>query len=315
MKILVTFPMGEEYIRQIKAVRDDVELIFVRSREEQVEWIGEVDVIFGEAVSQDLFSTARRLRWVQVPSAGVDGLLSPEFVESDVVLTSAKGYVGQHLAEQAFALLLALTRGIARSVREQTWKNRWEIRSAAWELTDKTMGIVGFGGTGREVAVRAQAFGMRILVVDPEEQEKPDYVESIWKMDKFHELLSESDVVCICAPLTPETEGMFDREAFRAMRRDAYLINITRGGIVDEEALLEALRDGVIGGAGLDVTPQEPLPADHPLWMMPNVVITPHVAGASQLRIDRLVELFCENLKRFLSGEPMLSVIDKQKGY
>lgn len=315
MKILVTVTLCEEHARRIQEVRHDVELIFAWSRAEQIEQIGEVDILLGEALDEQMFHASRRLKWVQVISAGVDGLLFPKFVESDVMLTSAKGYVGRHLAEHAFALLLALTRGIARSVQEKTWKNRWEIRRTAWELTDKTMGIVGFGGTGREVAVRAQAFGMRILAVDPEDQEKPDYVEAVWKMERFRELLSESDVVCICAPLTFETEGMFDREAFRAMRRHAYLINVTRGRIVNEEALMEALQDGLIGGVGLDVTPQEPLPADHPLWEMPHVVITPHVAGASQLRTDREVELFCENLKRFLNGEPMLAVIDKRKGY
>ncbi|MBI4531596.1 MAG: D-2-hydroxyacid dehydrogenase, partial [Candidatus Latescibacteria bacterium] len=156
---------------------------------------------------------------------------------------------------------------------------------------------------------------MRVLAVDPEERERPEGVEAIWGMEWFYELLSASDVVCVCAPLTPETEGLFDRRAFRAMRRHAYLINVTRGGIVGEEALLEALRDGVIGGAGLDVTPQEPLPDAHPLWTMPNVVITPHVAGASQFRLDRGVDLFCENLKRFLKGGPLLAVIDKRKGY
>jgi phosphoglycerate dehydrogenase-like enzyme len=134
-------------------------------------------------------------------------------------------------------------------------------------------------------------------------------------MDRFHDLLGESDVVAICAPLTPDTEGLFDREAFRRMQSHAMLINVTRGRIVDEEALLEALQKGLIGGAGLDVTPQEPLPEDHPLWRMENVIVTPHTAGGSPNRMDRTVALFCENLRRLLAGEPMLSVIDKRKGY
>ena len=177
------------------------------------------------------------------------------------------------------------------------------------------MGIVGLGGTGRELAQRAGGFGMRIVAVDSEDLEVPHNVEACWKMDRFHELLEQSDVVAICAPLTAETEGMFDERAFAQMRSHAILINVTRGKIVDERALLEALRTGEIGGAGLDVTPQEPLPDDHPLWAMENVIVTPHVAGGSPNRMDRIVDLFCDNLQRLQAGKPLLSVIDKSKGY
>src|SRR5262249_25569351 len=149
-------------------------------------------------------------------------------VESDVTLISEKGYVGPHLAEHAFALLLALTRGIARSVREKTWRNRLDIRGEAWELTDRTMGIVRLGGTGREVARRSIAFGMRAIAVDPEDVPKPAEVAELWKMDRFGDLLEQSDAVAICAPLTKETRGMFDAAAFRRMRRHAILVNVTR---------------------------------------------------------------------------------------
>ena len=189
------------------------------------------------------------------------------------------------------------------------------IREAAWELAGLTMGIVGLGGTGRELAKRAYGFGMRIVAVDPKEVDVPDTVEACWKMDRLSDLLDQSDVVAVCAPLTAETEGMFDRRAFARMRNHALLINVTRGRIVDEEALLEALRSGAIGGAGLDVTPREPLPVDHPLWQMENVIVTPHAAGGSPNRMDRVVDLFCENLRRLLAGQPLLSVIDKRKGY
>src|SRR5207245_2330506 len=156
--------------------------------------------------------------------------------------TSEKGYVGPHLAEHAFALRLAITRGIARSVRERTWNNRLSLRAECWELTDRTLGIVGLGGTGREVARRGAAFGMRVLAVDPESVPRPPEVESLWRMDRFHNLLGESDAVVICAPLTPETRGLFDRAAFATMKRTAILVNVTRGAIVDDAALLDALR-------------------------------------------------------------------------
>ena len=156
---------------------------------------------------------------------------------------------------------------------------------------------------------------MRVVAVDPETVEAPTFIHEVWKMHRFNELLSESDIVCICAPLTPETEGMFNDSTFELMKTNALIINVTRGKIIDEQALLRALKNGLIGGAGLDVTPVEPLPQDSPLWDMPNVIITPHVAGGSPIRMDRTVDLFCDNLERYLVGKPLLSVIDKQKGY
>lgn len=314
MKILLNLELEDRHVAQIQAVAGGLELIRAGARDDVLKAMPEVEAIFG-GLSRDMFRRAEKLRWVQSWGAGVDGMLTPEFVESEVVLTSAKGTVGVHLAEHAMALLLGLTRGIAHAVRKPSWSSQRPIRDAAWELIDRTMGIVGLGGTGRDLAVRAHAFGMRLLAVDPEPVEIPACVETCWRMDRFHDLLGESDVVAVCAPLTPETEGMFDREAFRRMRRHAFLINVTRGRIVDEAALMEALTQGLIGGAGLDVQPREPLPEDHPLWRMDNVLITPHVAGGSPNRQDRIVALFCENLRRLLAGQPLLGVIDKRKGY
>ncbi|MCS6862983.1 MAG: D-2-hydroxyacid dehydrogenase [Abditibacteriales bacterium] len=324
MKILIATKLNEAQLDRIRAAAKGCEVVVATSREELLQEVEDAEVLL-EGINPEVFRHAKKLKWVQVGSAGVDGMLTPEFVESDVILTSAKGCVGPHLAEQAFANLLALTRGVAQAVRAQSWEVKWSIRHAAWELTGLTMGIVGLGGTGREVAVRAAAFGMRNIAVDPEKVPKPDCVEALWTLtfptrpaepdDPLGRLLEQSDVVCICAPLTQETRGIFNLDAFRRMKRTAILVNVTRGQIVDEESLVTALRDGLIAGAALDVTPLEPLPPNHPLWTMPNVVITPHVAGASPLRVERLVDLFSENLRRFLRGEAMLSVIDKRKGY
>jgi phosphoglycerate dehydrogenase-like enzyme len=232
-----------------------------------------------------------------------------------VILTSEKGLVGTHLAEHAFAHLLALTRGITTALRERRWDARFPIRAAAWELTGRTMGVIGMGGTGVEVARRAHAFGMRVIATDPEPVERPTFVEAIWRPDRFHDLLGESDAVVITAPLTSETRAMFDESAFRAMQRHAILVNVSRGEIMAMDALIAALRDGLIAGAGLDVTPQEPLPPDNPLWTMENVIITFHTAGASPYRGNRIVERFRRNLARFQAGEPLEGVIDKRKGY
>jgi len=192
---------------------------------------------------------------------------------------------------------------------------RGSIRADSIELTGKVMGIIGLGGTGIEVARRAAVFGMEVIAIEPEDMQEPDFVKEIWKPERFHDLLECSDVVTICAPLTDETRGMFDMNAFRKMKRTAILINVTRGGITDGPALMKALAEKLIAAAGLDVTPEEPLPSDSPLWNMDNVIITPHTSGGSPARMDRLVELFCENLQRFLEDMPLLCVIDKQKGY
>ena len=314
MKVMVSETLEERHLVKIRAVSDDVELVAPDSPGEALEEAHDVEVMLG-GPSREMFDRAKSLKWVQNGGAGIDGLMYPEFVESDVTLTSMKGNVGVHLADHAMALLLGLVRGIAYSVRKADPAEQVTIRANSWELIDKTMGIVGLGGTGREIARRAHAFGMRIIAVDPEEVDLPPEVVACWKMDRFHDLLRESDVVAIGAPLTEETRGMFDRAAFQAMRDHALLISVTRGKIVEEEALMEALDKGWIGGAGLDVTPQEPLPREHPLWHMDNVIITPHTAGGSPNRNDRLVDLFCENLRRYIDGRPLLSLIDKRKGF
>ena len=314
MKILINTEITSDHRQQIQSVCPDLVIVEPKDEAARLKEMADTDILFG-GFNRSLFDAAQQLKWVQVLGAGVDGLLFPEFVESDVVLLSAKGYVGPHLADQTWALILGLIRGIGRAVRERTWENRWSIRDETCELAGHTLGIVGLGGTGIDVAKRAQGFDMRVIAVDPEDVDAPSFVHEVWKMNRFYDLLAESDVVSICAPLTEETRGMFDDEAFRHMKPSALLINVTRGKIVDEGSLLRALEEGWIGGAGLDVTPDEPLPQDSPLWDMPNVIVTPHVAGGSPNRDDRTVGLFCDNLERFLVGKPLLSVIDKRKGY
>ena len=315
MKVLINTSITLEHLKRIQSVSDEIEAVQPQNREELLKEVADSDIIFGD-FKRFLFANAKQLKWVQVLGAGVDGVQDwREFIESEVIYTSAKGFVGPHLADQTWALILGLLRGVGRAVRERTWENRMSIRQVTWELNGRTLGIVGLGGTGAEVARRAQGFDMRVIAVDPEDVDAPPFVHEIWKMDRFYDLLAQSDVVSICAPWTHETDGMFDYEAFQRMKRHAFLINVSRGKIVNGPDLLRALNESLIGGAGLDVTPEEPLPLDHPLWDMPNVIITPHVAGGSPIRLDRTVGLFCDNLGRFLAGEPMLSVIDKRKGY
>ena len=314
MKILVDVALSDTQLARIRLAGGDASVVVATDPAEMNRHVRDADVVFGQ-FNPDLFERGGQLRWVQTLGAGVDGLLFDDFVNSSIVLTSEKGYVGPHLAEHAFALLLAITRGVARSVREATWDNRSSIRGACWELTDRTMGIVGLGGTGREVARRAAAFGMKVLAIDPEPVPRPAEVAEVWRMDRFHDLLRRSDAVVICAPLTVETKGMFNLEAFQQMKRTGILINVTRGEIIDDASLIQALKEKLIAAAGLDVTPIEPLPPGHPLWSMENVVITPHVAGASPRRMDRAVDLFCRNLVAMRQGGSLESIIDKRKGY
>jgi phosphoglycerate dehydrogenase-like enzyme len=276
--------------------------------------IADADVLFGR-VTPDVYARNRRLRFYHALGAGVDSILSPELVESDVVLASEKGAVGVHLAEHAFALVLGLTRGLHTALRDPDYRLREPIRIEQRELFEQTMGIMGFGGTGREVARRALGFRMRVLAVDIEDVTPEPGVEAIWKPDRLPEMLGASDVIVIALPLTKATHHLFTRDLFRRMRPTAILINVTRGEIVYGDDLLRALDEGLIWGAGLDVTDPEPLPPGHLLWTHPRVIVTPHTAGGSPRRAARAIAAFCENLRRLRDGQPLLALIDKRKGY
>lgn len=321
MKILVvtglTLPeVTEEELEQIYVASGEGDVVVAGSSDEaDVHW-PDAEIVLG-TLDQPTFLRAENLRWLHSTAAGADMLMFPEMVKSNVTLTGEKGLVGPHLADHAFALLLALTREMRRAILEApaSWPSRAPMRRVMVELQGMTMGIVGLGGTGRAVAQRARAFGMQCIAVDSEPVEPSEHVSELWGMDRFHDLLAASDVTTICCPLTEETRGFFDDAAFAAMKPGAYLINVTRGPIVDGDAIVRALEAGRLGGAGLDVTPIEPLPEDQALWRFPNVVITPHTAGASQFRARRNVARFIENLKHDRNGEPLEGEIDKQKGF
>ncbi|HWO72564.1 MAG TPA: D-2-hydroxyacid dehydrogenase [Dehalococcoidia bacterium] len=322
MKILIvtggmTLPeVTDEELEQIYVASGEGEIVVAGSPDEAKAHWPDAEVALG-TLDRETFLTAKNLRWLHCVSAGVDMLLFPEMVESEVALTGEKGLVGEHLADHAFGLLLSLTRQLKRPILEapKIWHLRAPLRKVMVELTGLTMGIVGLGGTGRAVAKRARAFGMECIAVDVEDVPPCPDVGEVWGMERFHDFLAASDVVTICCPLTKQTRGMFDDEAFASMRPTAFLVNVTRGPIVDPEAITKALNVGQIAGAGLDVTPIEPLPEDHPLWEMPNVVITPHTAGASQFRARRNVARFIRNLGHYRAGRPLEGQIDKQKGY
>jgi phosphoglycerate dehydrogenase-like enzyme len=283
---------------------------------EAIAVVGDAEVILG-FIPQQLHAAAPRLRWVHCIASGMDMFLYPQMQASDVVLTGEKGLVGGHLADTGFGLLLALTRQIGTAIRlgPAAWDRREGMRAVELELEGLTMGVVGFGGTGRAMARRAVAFGMDVIACDVVAVEPSDGVAEVWGLDRLDELLAASDVVAVGAPLTSETRALFDAARFAAMKPGTLLVNVTRGEILDDEALVAALRSGQLGGAALDVTPIEPLPADHPLWQFDNVVMTPHTAGASQLRGPRNIKRFCENLRRARAGDALVGVVDKRLGF
>ena len=301
---------------QIRATAGaDSEVVTAQNLAEQIAQARDSDFVFGE-LAPEAFAVTQRLQWVQGLGAGGGRMLYPAFRDSPIPLASNKGQVGEQIAEHAFGLLLALSRGIAAAARRRSWHdNPRAYRKHMWELTGLTMGILGFGGIGRAVARRAEAFGMSIVAVNPSAVASPPYGAEIWGTDRFADLLAVSDVLTICCPLTPATEGLFDQAAFRQMKPSAVLINVSRGQITVEDALVAALEQGVIRGAGLDVSPREPLPPDSPLWTMDNVVITSHTAGASQYTGERALTRFCANLRHWQHGETLEGVIDKHKGY
>jgi len=320
MKILYTPVMivpsidPAQRARILDAAGPGAVLIEAKDPKRQAEEIVDADVLFGR-VSNEVFLKARRLRYYQSIGAGVDAILTPDLVRSDVILASEKGGVGIHLAEHAFALLLGLTRGLHTVLRDPDYRQRETIRLAQRELYELTMGIVGLGGTGREVASRALGFGMRVLAVDIEDVPTVPGIAALWKPDRMDDLLGESDVVVICLPLTKATHHLFSRDLFRRMKRTAILVNVTRGAIVYGEDLASALDEGLIWGAGLDVTDPEPLPPGHPLWTHPRAIVTPHTAGGSPRRAGRVIGTLCENLRRMRAGQPLVAIIDKEKGY
>ena len=276
------------------------------------------DALFG-GFSPDDLRLAKRLRWIQYAAAGVEGVLTPELVASPIVLTNGKGCYGPAIAEHVFALLFALTRNVARQARQMRDK-KWGGNGGLIEVRGMTMGILGFGGIGRETARRAQALGLHVVACDVQPL-RPEQVgglaETIYPVDGggLEKMLTQSDIVVSAVPLTKKSAGMLGPAQFAQMKPGEYLINVSRGKIVQTPALVEALRAGKLAGAGLDVTDPEPLPEDSPLWAMDNVVITSHTAGQSQFTQTRVQAVFVENVRRFALGLPLLNMVDKQAGY
>jgi phosphoglycerate dehydrogenase-like enzyme len=265
-------------------------------------------------IFRELLAAAPALRWVHTPSAGVDHVLIPEISESEIVLTNSAGAHAIPIAEFVMMYMLTHVKRVdeLRSLARDEWSRGDDVRCG--ELFERTLLIIGLGGIGEELAMRAKAFGMRVL--GSRRRPRPTaHVDVVVGEDGWRELLPEADFVVVAAPLTEQTRGMVDAAAFARMKSSAYFINIARGQIVDDDALLDALQNRRIGGAAIDTPSIEPLPAEHPLWDAPNTWITPHISYSSPRTRGRIIDIFIENVRRLRAGEPLVNVVDKQAGY
>ena len=266
-----------------------------------------------------LMKAGGRLRWVHIFSAGIEDYRNlPGFPDGRVRMTSLKIYQGPEIADHAFALLLHLTRNIGayqQAQKEGEWTKSSKPAMPLTELRGRTMLVVGYGGIGTQVAERAKAFGMNVHAIDLKDIPLTVTLAKTGKPDELQAMLSEADVVVNCLPITPATENMIGPDEFAKMKQSTYFINVSRGRVVNTAALVKALQDGRLAGAGLDVVDPEPLPKDSPLWKMPNVIITPHVAGVSDARNGRQSALILENLARFARDLPLKNLVDPVKGF
>jgi phosphoglycerate dehydrogenase-like enzyme len=307
----------EEFLKDLQASFPEVTIQNTDTEEEQKQHIKDADVFYGMP-SREVFLAADRLRWIQCPGTGIDVLTSiPEIVNSDVVLTNARGPHAAPMADHVMGVVLDFAHR-ARDLWEDQRAHRWVSSADSEEMVGlggRTMGILALGGIGTAVARRAHAFGMEVYGVDVNPMPAPPGVKEVWGPERLDDLLEISDWFVVTVPFTSKTEGLIDRRRLGLLKRGAYIIVISRGGIVDEAALLEGLRSGRIAGAGVDAFKEEPLPADSPFWDMDNVMISPHVSALTPEMWEGRRQVFKENLRRFLANEPFLYVCDKEAGF
>lgn len=312
--------MPEATVAELAREFPDVRFDDPATREERDARLPLADVVLGYALSPRNFASARRVRWVHSTAAGVGHVLFPELIESPVIVTNLRGLHAHSMAEQVLGMMLAFTRRLHVSRDLQTarrWAQAelWRASPGFEELAGATLGLVGFGRIGGAIATAARPFGMRVLAVRRHPRPDPAPADEQWGTERLGDLLERSDWVVLAAPHTGETDRLIGRAELARMKPTARLVNVARGALVDEEALIEALREGRLAGAALDVAQTEPLPPESPLWTMPEVILTPHTSGAGPRFWERVREQFAGNLRRFLAGQPLENVVDKRGGY
>jgi phosphoglycerate dehydrogenase-like enzyme len=321
IKVLISFDLPNIYVEKIRNVSPSLEVVQSEDKEEALRLAEDADVLFAGFFSKELFLAARKLKWIQAWGAGVDRFLIPEVVKSHTVVTNAGGVHSTPISEHVIGLMLCFCRKLHLFIRNQTerkWKRyeSWTPAEQVEELSGKTVGIVGLGRIGTEIAKKAKCLGMRVIATrrNPSRPASKS-VDQLIHPSELNKLLAESDFVVLSLPLTKETDGMIGEAQLKSMKQTGYLINVSRGRIVNENMLIEALKQGWIAGAGLDTFENEPLPESSELWSFRNVIITPHTAGLTPYYMERLTTIFVENLNRFIHQQPLINVVDKKLGY
>jgi phosphoglycerate dehydrogenase-like enzyme len=322
IKVLISFDLPKMYVAKIRNVSKSTEVMQSEDKKEALQIIEDADILFAGFFSRDLFLAARKLKWIQAWGAGVDRLLIPEVVKSPVMVTNAGGIHPTPISEHVIGLMLCLSRKLHLFIRNQT-QRKWDRDESSEESTEqieelsgKTVGILGLGRIGTEIAKKSKCLGMRVIATKRDiTSPVSTYIDQLLPSTDLNQLLAESDFVVLSLPLTEETQGMIGESQLKNMKRTGYLINVSRGKIVQENKLIEALKKGWIAGAGLDTFESEPLPKNSELWGFKNVIITPHIAGQTPFYMERLTNIFCENLDRFIHKKPLINVVDKVLGY
>ena len=310
--LLVTGRMGtDERLAAMQQIVGDAKIIHCPDKEALAVAIEDAEIV-GGVVPRDLFARARNLKWMHSWAAGVDRALYPELNDSDVMLTCASGNAAHPIAEQGILLMLMLQQDVVRALQQQREHN-WKQFTHP-ELFGKTVGVIGLGDIGLEVVRRAKAFHTRVLGMRRSNTPCPD-VDELFPRERLHEMLAQCDFVVMAAPMTADSAKMIGEAEFRAMKPSTYFINISRGGCVDEAALIRCMREGWIAGAGIDQPTQKPLPADSELWDLPNTLLFPAYGGHTPEVDERSFDIFQENLQRYIAGEPLLNVVNPKLGY
>ncbi|MFP4199527.1 MAG: D-2-hydroxyacid dehydrogenase [Halanaerobium sp.] len=305
-------PAGAE--TEINQLDSKLELNLVDSSKDYLPLLEEAEIVFGWPKT-DLVKKAKNLKWLHLPSAGVDRYANQEIYQNQsILLTNSSGVYGKPIAEHVFSMIMAHNRNLidyAYDKKEKKWQRKNEIK----DFFNSTVGILGLGDIGSTIAKRAKAWGAKVLALKRTMIEPPEYVDQIYLNQDLDQLLKKSDYVILTLPGTPETEGIIGKEELQLMKETAFIVNIGRGSLIDQQQLIEALKNNWIGGAGLDVTEPEPLPKDSELWQLDNLILTPHTSGFSPTNDQRRFEIFKDNLLRYLKDKELKNLVDFELKY
>lgn len=311
MRILLTGEIDDKRLSELRSIAPDADVTFFKDQAEMEAAVGDADIVAGQ-LSASALARGHKLKWVHSWAAGPNAQLYPEFVASPVVLTCSKGNGAIPLAEHAMMLMLMLNRNAMRWI-EGHRSRKWDAFFHG-ELNGSTVGIIGAGYSGTDLALKAKAFHMRVLGLRRNTQPTANF-DRMYSREQLHEFLGECDFVVVTAPKTPETTDMLGEAEFRAMKKTAFYVCFSRGGVANDDALFKAIDEGWIAGAGLDAHGTEPLPPDSPFWTVKNTIVTPHNGATTLATKARGYQIFADNLKRYVAGEDLINIVDKQMGY